>query len=88
MHHSMEISYLSQPNGIVDADISVEQEGGRYVSSKVPLAFAAAGRVGNGVFEADIYETAPAVGKKMEIPAGCTALLISDVYGGLSLIEC
>ena len=49
------------------------------------LAYMAAGRLEEGRFITETYDTSPLPGKKLTIASGRHAILVSDLYGNLSV---
>ena len=86
--HRMEIRYLADARGGKQPDVTVKREkDGFIVCPNEALSYIAAGHVEDGGFMADSYDTAPSPGKKLAVKGERLTLLVSDLYGNISVWE-
>lgn len=84
--YHMEIEYISQPDWGKKPDITVERsKDGFVVCPNEALSYLAAGHIEGDIFVADSYDTVPAPGKKLSVKGGGLTLLVSDLYGNISI---
>lgn len=87
-HHSIDIEYLTEPNGGNKPDVTVARNKDGYViCPNESLFYITAEHMANDVFVADAYDAAPAVGEKFSAKEDRLTLLVSDLYGNLSAWE-
>lgn len=82
----MEIQYVAEVQGGKKPDITVKREKGSFiVCPNEALSYMAAGHVEEGAFVAEFYDTAPVPGKKLSAKGEKLTLLVSDLYGNISV---
>ena len=88
MDHRMEIRYLTDAQGGKKPDVTVKREkDGFVVCPNEALSYIAAGHMKDGAFAAESYDTAPVPGKKLAVKGERLTLLVSDLYGNISVWE-
>ncbi len=86
--HRMEVEYLSCTDVGKRPDVTVSRDrDGFVVCPNEELSYIAAGHMEDGVFTADAYDTVPAASKKMAVKGDRLTLLVSDLYGNISVWE-
>ncbi len=86
--HRMEIQYLAQTEAGKRPDVTVEKEkDGFAVCPNEALSYIAAGHMEDEKFVADAYDTAPSAGKRLAVKGERLTLLVSDLYGNISVWE-
>jgi len=86
--HHMEIRYLADAQGGKKPDVTVKREKDSFIlCPNEDLAYIAAGHMEDGVFVAESYDTSPLVGKKLAVKGERLTLLVSDLYGNISVWE-
>ena len=86
--HRMEVEYLSYTDVGKKPDITVTKEkDGFVICPNGELSYIAAGHMEDGVFAADAYDTAPSAGRRLAVKGEKLTLLVSDLYGNISVWE-
>lgn len=85
----MDIEYLQTPASGKRPSITVQstRTGFTVTPEDDSLAYMAAGRLEEGRFITESYDTSPLPGKKLAIAGGGRVVLASDLYGNLSVFE-
>ena len=86
--HRMGVEYLSYTDVGKKPDITVTKEkDGFVICPNGELSYIAAGHMEDGVFAADAYDTAPSAGRRLAVKGEKLTLLVSDLYGNISVWE-
>ena len=83
----MDIEYLQTPASGKKPSITVQRTrtGFTVTPDDDSLAYMAAGRLEEGRFITETYDTSPLPGRKLAVTDGRHAILVSDLYGNLSV---